>query len=105
MRAGNLRNYVTIQSATESFDGNGELILTWATFASVWAEVTPLVGREYFASKQVNAEVTGKVRIRYLAGVTSEMRIIDGTKTYQIEAVMNIENRNEELVLLVKEVF
>jgi len=104
MRIGNLRNYITIQTPTETTDANLEIILTWATFANVWAEITPLVGREYYASKTVNAEISGKVRIRYLAGVTSEMRIIDGTKTYQIEAVINIDNRNEELVLLVKEV-
>jgi len=103
MRAGTLRNYVIIQSATESFNSSGELILTWATFATVWAEIVPLVGREYFASKQVNAEVSAKVRLRYTAGITPEMRIIDGTKTYQIEAVINIDNRNKELVLLVKE--
>lgn len=104
MRIGNLRSYLTIQNVTESFDENLELILSWGTFANVWGEYTPLVGREYYASKVVNAEVTGTVRIRYLAGVTPEMRIIDGTKTYGIEAVINIDNKNEELVLLVKEV-
>ena len=104
MRIGNLRNYIIIQNATESLDENLEIINSWGTFASVWAEVTPLVGREYFASKVVNAEVTGKVRIRYLAGLTPEMRIVDGAKTYNIEAVINIDNKNEEMVLYFSEV-
>lgn len=104
MRIGNLRNYITIQNATETTDVNLEVILTWGVFASVWAEITPLVGREYYASKVVNAEVSASIKIRYLSGITPEMRIIDGTHTYGIEAVINIDNKNEELVLLVKEV-
>lgn len=103
MRAGNLRNYVVIQRSTETHDSNQELILTWSTFASVWAEILPLIGREYWASRQVVSEVTGKIRIRYLAGVTAKMRVIDGSKTYDIEAVIDVENKHEELVLLVKE--
>ena len=103
MRAGNLRNYVTIQKPAESQDANLELITTWSTFATVWAEILPLVGREYWASRQTVSEVTGKIRMRYISGVTTKMRIIDGIKTYNIEAVIDIENRHAEIVLLVKE--
>ena len=103
MRAGNLRNYVTIQKPAESQDSNLELITIWTTFATIWAEILPLAGREYWASRQTVSEATGKIRMRYIYGVTTKMRIIDGTKTYDIEAVIDIENRHKEIVLLVKE--
>ena len=103
MRAGNLRNYITIQQPTETHDTNLELILTWSTFAFAWAEILPLNGREYWTARQTLAETTGKIRIRYIDGITTKMQVIDGTKTYNIEAVIDPENRHEELVLLVKE--
>jgi SPP1 family predicted phage head-tail adaptor len=103
MKAGNLRNYITIQQKTLKENSNLEKIESWATFATVWAEILPLTGREFWASKQVNSEVTGKIRIRYLSGVTSKMRVIEDSKTYEIEAVIDTDNRHEELILLVKE--
>jgi SPP1 family predicted phage head-tail adaptor len=105
MRAGNLRNYITIQQSTEIQDENLELIFSWSTFVLCWAEILPLVGREYWTARQSLAETTGKIRIRYIAGVTAKMRVTDGSKTYDIEAVIDVENRHEELVLLVKENF
>lgn len=103
MQAGKLRNYITIQQPAESQDSNLELITTWTTFATVWAEILPLIGREYWSSRQTVSEVTGKIRMRYISGLTTKMRITDGSKTYDTEAVIDIENRHAEIVLLVKE--
>ena len=103
MRSGNLRNYIIIQQPTEIQNSNQELVLTWSTFATVFAEILPLIGREYWSSKQIVSEITGKIRIRYLANVTTKMQVVDGTKTYKIEAVIDVENKHKELVLYVKE--
>ena len=103
MRAGEYRNYGEIKQAYETFDTNGELITTYIHFAYAWASIEPLIGREYWSARQVVSEVTGKIRMRYLAGVKTTMIAIYENKTYNIEAVLDIENRHEELVLLVKE--
>lgn|SRR4030065_1640189 len=103
MRAGELRNYITIQQPTESQDANLELILTWSTFATVWASIEPLIGREFYAARQVNAELTGKISLRFINGITAKMRVLYDSKTYNIEAVIDVENRHKELILLVKE--
>ena len=49
-------------------------------------------------------EVTGRITIRYLAGIDEKMRIVYGDKTYNILAVINPEERNHTLQLLVKEI-
>jgi SPP1 family predicted phage head-tail adaptor len=103
MQAGKLRNYVTIQKSTETQDANLELVLAWATFANVWASIEPLIGREFWSARQTVSEVTGKIRTRYIDGIIPKMQVIDGIKTYEIEAVIDFENRHEELILLVKE--
>ena len=103
MQAGKLRNYIEIQQKVMVEAENLELVESWPTFTSCWTEILPLVGREYWSVRQTVSEVTGKIRMRYIAGVTTLMKVIDGLKTYDIEAVIDVENRHEELILLVKE--
>ena len=104
MKAGALRHYITIEQSTESFDANGELVNTWADYVSLWASIEPLVGREYFTAKQFSAETTGKLRMRYFAGITAKMRIKFGTRYFNITGISNIEERNKEIVIYYQEV-
>jgi SPP1 family predicted phage head-tail adaptor len=104
MRAGDLRHRVTIQLPVESQNDFGEVITTWQDYKTVWAVVLPLTGREYFASRQVNAEVTVQIQMRYIPGITPKMRVVEGSKVYEIEAVMDVEGKKKELQLLCTEV-
>ncbi len=103
MKIGRLRHKITIEKVTETISDAGETVETWAEFATVWAEITPLRGREYWASKQTTSEVTGKIRIRYLAGITSKMRVKHGERIFNIEAAINPNEKNIETILLVSE--
>jgi len=98
-----LRHRITIEQVTETVNSVGEPIITWTTFAIVWASVAPLDGREFWASKQINSEVTGKIKIRYLSGINTKMRVLFGSRVFDIEAILNVEERNKEMTLLVKE--
>lgn len=103
MRAGELRHRITIQEQGETKDSFGADTLTWQDFATVWAAIEPLQGREYFAAQQVHAEVTTKIRIRYLPGVKPSMLVLFGNRKFNILAVTNSNERNRELVLMAKE--
>lgn len=104
MRAGRLNKRVVIQSVTETRDSKGGITQTWATFSTVWASVEPLVGKEYFSSKQVNAETSIKIRIRYLTNVTSKMRVKFGSRIFEIVSPpIDIREGNREIVLMCKE--
>lgn len=104
MQAGRLRHYITIQQPTEAEDANGEIIQTWSTFANVWAEILPLAGKEYWASKQVTAEATGKIRLRYIANITAKMRALFGNRILDfVGPPINIEKRNIEIVIYFSE--
>lgn len=104
MRAGRLRHRVTIQSVTTNTDSYGQPIESWSTFAEVWAAVEPLTGREYFQAQQLQAEVTYRVRIRYLTGVLPTMRVLHDSRTFEVQAVINLDERNRELHLMCREV-
>jgi SPP1 family predicted phage head-tail adaptor len=104
MKAGNLRHKIIIQQPSETHNpGTGELETTWSTLATVWAEILPLIGKEYWASRQVNAETAGKIRIRFISGLTCKMRIKFGTRIFNITGIINIEERNNEIVIYYSE--
>ena len=103
MDIASLRHRITIERVAETVDSVRDIKSSWTTFATVWAEVRSLNGREYWESRQVNSEITGKIKIRYLSGITTKMRIKFGSRIFDIEAILNTEERNREMILLVKE--
>ena len=104
MRAGSLRRRLTIQSVTEgALSSSGEPAETVTTFATVWGSVNPLSGAELYRMHEIHPEVTHAVQIRYLAGVTSKMRVVFGTRSFEIKSVVNTAEANRELNLLCTE--
>lgn len=103
MQAGTLRHRLTLKTVTTSKDSFGGTIEAEATFATVWGAVEPLAGRELMVAQQMQSEVTHKITIRYLAGLTSEMHLYFGTREFQILSVLNSQERDIEMVLMCKE--
>ena len=100
MRAGRLRYKVTIQEVAETTDSYGSFTESWTTYGTVWAEIDPPKGREYFAAGQKQAEVTTRIRIRYLSGVTPKMRVLFGSRILKINSVIDTDERNIEQILM-----
>ena len=103
MKAGKLRHRVTIKQKSVSRDSYGAEDITWQVVATVWAAVEPLQGREFIDGKQLQAERTTRIRIRYRSGVAPEMRVVFGSHVYDVQSVIEPETRNRELVLMCKE--
>jgi SPP1 family predicted phage head-tail adaptor len=104
MRAGQLRQRITIQSKTPNRDTFGQEVITWTDFATVWAAVEPLRGREFLDARMVTAEVTTKIRIRQRDGISPEMRVVFGSINYDVLAVIHVEEREREIHLMCQEI-
>lgn len=101
MRTGRLRHQVTIQTPIETKNDFGELVVTWSNISTgVWVGIEPLRGREFFASKQTNAEIETRVVMRYRPDMTAKMRILHGENEYYVDTIINVEERNRELQLM-----
>jgi SPP1 family predicted phage head-tail adaptor len=102
MRTGRLRRVVSIQQPTLVQGGTGAWRTTgWTAFAaSVFADVDDTPGKEVIQAGQVNPQRPVTVTIRYLAGVTAEMRVLYGSRALQIVSVVNVDQRNRVLILL-----
>lgn len=103
MRSGALRHHITIQQKTVTRDSYGAEVVTWSTFATPWADIQPLNGRELIAAQATQSEVTGKIIMRYLAGVLPAMRISYEGKYYDIKAAIDPGLQHRELQLLISE--
>lgn len=104
MNIGKLRHRITIQQLTQTPDGAGGYTKSWVPFATVWASVEPISGKEYFEAQQTQSAVTHKIRIRYHTGITPVMRIDFKGRIFGIESVINWEERNRDMMLMCTEV-
>ena len=103
-KPGQQRHKILIQSASQAADSYGALVDTYSTFATWWASISPITGREYVSDGKVNSEVTTRMRGRWISGILPAMRAKFGTRIFSIVAVININERNREIEILCKEV-
>ena len=85
LAAGELDQRITIQHRVTTENSLGEKVLgDWEAFATVWAAVRPLRSRELFAAGQAQMTVDVRLAIRWLAGVTGQMRVIWRSQPHEI---------------------
>ena len=105
MQSGILRHRVTFQEPIETLNEVGETITTWRDYKTVWAEVKPIRGDEFWASRQVNAEVTHRVSVRYMECLLdTKMQIRFKGRYFSIEPPINPDEKNISLTMLCKEI-
>lgn len=99
--AGSLRDVVTIQAPMTVHDPNwgpseGQ---AFENVGTARASVIASGGSESVKDKGVQASVKYTVRMRYREDVTSANRLAWSGKVLDIVSVVNVEQRNRELVL------
>ena len=104
--AGALRQMVTIQRNEPALDQYGEESENWQYYATRRASVKPIRGREYFTSKEVASEVTHRIVMRHdrkVGAITPKDRIVMGSREFDIDSIMNIEERDRMLEIMAVE--
>lgn len=97
--SGRLRERVTVQQAAETRNALGETVLSWSTFAERWASVEGVSAREALASGQQDVTITHRVRMRYLSGMTQNMRLVWRSRTLNIVSLLEYDNRTEHVAI------
>ena len=108
MRAGRLNHRVTLEQRSISRSDVGGRTVSYTPVATVYAEVAPLRGEEFFAAKTMVSKVNVKITIRYRSDVAPDWRIsMDdadrGKRTFGIDAVVNPRDGRNILELMCKE--
>lgn len=68
--------------------------------ASIW----PIKATEQLDNMKAELSVTHRIRIRYLSGITADMRIEHGSRHFDIRSLINPEERNRMIEILAEEV-
>ena len=71
--------------------------------ADVFAKIQPLHGRELVNAQQLAANVTHLVKLRYVAGVNNRCEVAFGSRTFDVNVAIDLEERNVELWLYCQE--
>ena len=98
-----LRHRIVIQDVEQLSDGHGGYNETWVTFATVWAKVVPVSAQEKWRAENLDHEVTHRITIRYLANITSSMRISFDGRIFHVKGFRNLEERDRYIEIVAKE--
>jgi SPP1 family predicted phage head-tail adaptor len=104
MKAGDLRERVTIQAKTVTFNAYNEPIETWSDLVTVCAAFPDQNGKEMRAAQKLYSSVTAVIVIRYRSDITVLHRVLHGSRVYEIQAVIDENMRHHWLQLHLCEV-
>lgn len=100
MRAGALRHSIIIQQPSVTKDEFGAEVKTWVTFATARAAIEQMKSFDKAAAAASWPGADSFITIRYIPGVTADMRVLHGTKIYSILGEPNnVDGRNREIIL------
>lgn len=103
MRAGTLKHQVVFQKKTVSGKGI-DRAGTWAVFCSAWASIRPVSASEIIKSGRKEMNISHRIKIRFRSGISSDMKIVYGSREFDIHSVININEANREIEILAAEV-
>jgi len=96
--AGKLRHRVKIQEPTDDRDSFGRWPGTYLTHGYAWASIEDLTGTQVELAQQYIADATHRIFLRFQKRLkpelNSKMRIIFGTRIFDIGHVRNIDQVN-----------
>lgn len=96
---GELVYRVVVEQPVSTQNEAGESVLAWSTYATVWANVQALSSRETYQYGQQVGVMTHKIMIRFLAGLTSAMRIVYDSRNLEIGQISELERRTLQEII------
>jgi SPP1 family predicted phage head-tail adaptor len=101
---GELSNPIAVEKTQKISDGmGGASELEWVVFKKVWASIAPVSASQSFFAQHLEHRITHKVTIRYLPGVSSDMRINFKGRFLQIRSIKNLKEENKFMELMCEE--
>ena len=105
-RVGSLRNKITIQNTDLTTDNHGGFTTGRSTHITAFAKITPKAGREVFSDttgEKVQNPHTFEFLIRYRDGITTTMRILFGSRTFNIVKINDQNDYNNMITITATE--
>jgi len=102
IKAGDLRNQVSLQRKQINSDGAGGTVVTWVEYATPWCKITPKTGNEKIYLGRLDAQGLSSVTTRYMSTIIESDKLVFKNKEFQIRSIINIEERNKYTEMLIE---
>ena len=103
-----LRHRVQIVAPCDKPDAFGQPDVKWNPVTERWARIRTLSERELAQSDDLASQVTHEITMRFPRGegisIDETMRVLYRSRTYKIQALNNIEERDVVLKILALEI-
>ena len=108
IQAGKLRHSVDVYKRGKTRSASGAATTSLLLIGSRRARIRTISGGETVRGEQVQADLTHEIQMRYWEDVTTEMSLTytdprKGDRTFEIERIINVDERNVEMLLQCKE--
>ena len=91
------RHRVTLEERVSVADGGGGATESWNEVATLWAAINQKSGQEREGADRSSPLTRTEITIRYRDGVSTDMRFRQGSKTFNIRAVLDVDGRQRWL--------
>ena len=103
MNIGKMDRLITIEHISSTSRGtNGEVIPTWATLTTLWANYQPKAGNESAESSEFVGKQQASFTCHYYSGITQANRILWNSEYWNIKSVQEIVRGSKIIIEAVK---
>lgn len=103
MKIAELRHFIKFQHKVQTSDDMGGFTHTWETYKEMMAAIWPVSSKELRENMRMNSSTTHNIRIRYTPGITSKMKINFNDRVFDIQGILNPDEKNQWLDLVCDE--
>ncbi len=107
MQLGRMRDLVSIQYQKKTTTEDGGTTIDWVESAKAYAYIKPRSGLEQFVGMQIQDKITHDIRMRFRKDLVPHNKLVltEGTttRTFQIRAVLNQEERDKYVRIFAEE--
>ncbi|UTJ05393.1 phage head closure protein [Arcobacter roscoffensis] len=100
MRAGSLRDVIVIEKSITTSNEYKEKVKTFEPFVETRTQVSHVSSNEKYFNGKYTDKIVKKFRLRYIDGVTTDMRIVFEKENYDIKEVVDPSRRKRELLIV-----
>ncbi|WP_124728807.1 phage head closure protein [Staphylospora marina] len=103
MKISDFRHRITFQEYVTTEDELGQQIGQWVDVHTCWAAIKTIQGREYVAAGAERNEGMIRFVVRYTPGISPTMRISYKGRIFDINFVVNDDERNKTMTIFATE--
>lgn len=103
---GKMNRRLTLQDEILSPDGGGGFSSIWQNVPnnpSVFAAVTPLSFSEEIRFRQISAQATHRITLRFREDIRHGMRLTEQGRVYHVVSLLPLDEKREYLVIIAEE--